>query len=66
VDLARLLIDHGADVSGQDDHGFTPLCFASSRGDRDLAGSSSSTAPTQQPRMSMGGPRCIMRPQGVM
>jgi ankyrin repeat protein len=37
VDLARLLMEHGADVAAQDEVGETPLHQASSGGHVDLA-----------------------------
>jgi len=37
VDLTRLLIEHGADVTAQADHGLTLLCMAGLNGNEDLA-----------------------------
>jgi len=37
VDLARLLVEHGADVTAQDTDGSTPLHSASAMGSVDLA-----------------------------
>jgi len=28
VDLARFLVEHGADITAQGEHGRTPLCWA--------------------------------------
>jgi len=37
VNLARLLIEHGADATAQNKHGMTPLHQASQHGNEDLA-----------------------------
>ena len=37
VDVARMLVEHGADVSAQDKYGWTPLHWASTKGQGDVA-----------------------------
>jgi ankyrin repeat protein len=57
-DLVRFLVERGADVAAQEERGQTPLHDGVIR---TWHGSSSSTAPTQQPRTNAGGLRCIGR-----
>jgi len=54
VGVAWLLIEYGADVAARANDGGTPLHWASWMGHVEVAGSSSSTAPTWQPGQRRG------------